>query len=34
MYLDKIDDKIEYKPETNFWIETLTFTGFVFSKLI
>ena len=34
MYINKINDKVEYRESTNFWLETLTFTGFTYEKII
>ena len=34
MYLNNIKDLIEYNDHTNYWKETLTFTGFTYLKLI
>jgi hypothetical protein len=34
MYINKVEDKTEYRPDTNMWAQTLTFDGFVYLKLI
>ena len=34
MYLNSIKDAIEYNTESNFWKETLTFSGFAYLKLV
>jgi hypothetical protein len=34
IYLNKINDKIEYNLGMNHWLETLTISGFTYSKII
>ena len=34
IYLDSINDKIEFNPDLNVWIETLAFTGHTYQKEI